>query len=788
MKRKVITITVIKVIILLYVAVLLWVISITDAFAGITTSNTNILSSNIETKSIPPQWKPANGINLTKTDSDVLKFAGKQANSNWNYATRELSLQNLQPGAIYRLEGWMKVELLSESNYPPAFKIVSGDSKGKWIKDHVTFRYGMGRVGTWQKLWVDFIADRGVVGGSIAIDKGTSQSIAVTLYIRDVSLSKISDSIIFSKNTYVSDFKFYDVFWPFKKSDVIAYSSGTIENYKDYGVSFVPWGGYPRPDALSIEKFCKKIDDAQKVGTKIGAKIGTRTDFAGFIIGYSEDAVLSAQTKDLTGKAFIVPDSPNLTVKGHPAYWFSTNNTTFQAYLKNNAERAIRCKPYGLMMDDPLGDAAIVLWHDGEYSNNSIHGFRNYLMSNFTAAQLEQNGISDIVTFDIKEYHQAYSQLSKENRPLRKELVDFQLKSSSEMFKDVTSYALGKLGQRVPVGGNIDPTAPYSGYLLINVDYYSFECAMNAKSGNPNNGRSLFSYKIADALQRPAVIMGSGEDHAFVQDNNLPGMIRAWVAEAYAFGNYFSAPYYLWAYKNGVSYSYQPRSSQEFAPLYQFIKNHGSLFDDYSTVSKTALVLAYKNYAQYQTQIVSLTKKLADESIPFDVVIAGDDVLGLHLSVSQLKKYDNLIVPDYGLLSVDDITVINDSGKTIVNNVDYLDISSQLKIKGATGIRATLRAVKNDNTKPVVVHLLNGDYDVITDTCSGKHKFVVSIPKILLKNIVTKVKYVRPPSWSTRALSVTRNYPDAELVFTSTDDTIEISVPLLDVWGILVLS
>ena len=348
--------------------------------------------------------------------------------------------------------------------------------------------------------------------------------------------------------------------------------------------------------------------------------------------------------------------------------------------------------------------------------------------------------------------------------------------------------AVGKLGHRIPISGNIDPVSPYSGYLLMDVDYFSFECPMNAKSGNPNNARSMFAFKMADALHRPAMIMGSGEDHAFVQDNNLPGMIRSWVAEAYAFGNYFTAPYYLWANRNGKSYSYQPRSNQELAPLYQFIKAHGSLFDGYSAKSKTALVLAYKSYAQNQSNIISLAKELADKSIQFDVVIAGDDVLGLHLTSSQLAGYDNLIVPDGSLLSVNDSAIINGSGKKIVNNVNNFDKSSQIVINGVATIRSTLRAVKDDNIKPIVVHLLNGDYDLSTDSFNNIKNFVIVIPKKLLDNPVSQVKYVRPPSWSSRALSVTSTFQDELLDFKSTDDSILITVPSLDIWGILVIS
>ena len=75
----------------------------------------------------------------------------------------------------------------------------------------------------------------------------------------------------------------------FKHSDVIAFTAGKLDDYRDYGVDFVAWGGYPRPDAQSVAKFRSNLAESLKVGTRIGAKIGTRTDFAGFIDFAPED-------------------------------------------------------------------------------------------------------------------------------------------------------------------------------------------------------------------------------------------------------------------------------------------------------------------------------------------------------------------------------------------------------------------------------------------------------------------------------------------------------------------
>jgi hypothetical protein len=750
-----------------------------------------------DTVAAATQWSAANGITIIEVagiNGTDLKMYGPQKND-WNIARMPLPFSKLEVGATYRLEGWMKIDSLSNIKYPPTFRLVVYDINNKYIGSYRTFAYAYSSIArnTWQKLWMEVVADDRFDHGYITIDKDTLDPIMVDLYIRSLSFEKIKNSLTYAENAKVSYEKINDVFWPFKKSDVISFVPGTLTNYKDYGVSFVSWGSIPGDSASSVASYCKMIAEASIIGTKIGARQGLRTEFGGFINISSNADIVSAQCRDLTGKALIEPSSPNVVTRGYPAFWFSINNTKFREFIIKGVERAAQCRPFGLVLDDPLGDAPATLWYNGEYSANGVIALRDYMKSVFTDAQLSQLGISDITTFDINKYHQRYLNVNPERRPFRKEMIDSQLKSSADMLKAVKAAFLKKLDQRVPFSGNIDPASPSDGRLLLDVDYYSFECSMNATSGRPNNGYSLLSYKFADALKRPAVAMGSGGDHAFVAENNLLGLLRCWMAEAYAFGNYFMAPYSLWANSNAKgAYWYTQKNSKEIAPLYQFVKSHNYLFDSYEVIAPIALVVSYSSYVQGRTNIYDLTKTLADKSIPFEIVIAGDDVLGLHLSTSQLAGYSNLILPDGSMLCVDDAMAVQrmkNAGKSIVKKIEDLDKASQIRIQGVTGVRATLRAVKNDNVKPVVVHMLNDDYNVSSDSCKTKINFTIKIPKQLLQNrAIKEVKYIRPPSWVSKGVSEPIYYTDVALDFRDAVDFIEIMVPSLDVWGILALS
>ncbi len=45
----------------------------------------------------------------------------------------------------------------------------------------------------------------------------------------------------------------------FRHSDVIAFTRGSLDDYRTYHVNFVSWGGYPAPDAKSIDAFRQGI-------------------------------------------------------------------------------------------------------------------------------------------------------------------------------------------------------------------------------------------------------------------------------------------------------------------------------------------------------------------------------------------------------------------------------------------------------------------------------------------------------------------------------------------------
>jgi len=582
----------------------------------------------------------------------------------------------------------------------------------------------------------------------------------------------------------------------FNKSDVIAFVPGTKEDYHTYHVDFVSWGGYPLNDRDSRIGYDAKIKAAQSVGVKFGAKIGTRTDFKGFIEFASKDELIASRCVDVNGKPLLVPAAEKETYKNYPAYWFCTNSPKFREYLKANVQRAMLFKPQGILVDDPLGTAQAANWGGGCYCKYCVEGFRNYLKKRYSNEQLEKMGISDINSFDLKAYHLKYAHLPPEKRPLRNEILAFHFQSSAELFKDLTFYAISLNKGHFLVSGNVDPSYPQNGYLLKLVDYFSCEVNMRASSGSLIDSDSLVVYKIADSLKKPAAIMGHGVDNAFISEKNLPGLMRSWIAEAYANGHFFMPPYRLWTYTSQKGPGlFFPKDKNEYAPLYAFVKQRKELFDSYESETNVGLVVSYISYRKNQDPIKNIIRTLARMNIPFDVLIAGDEILQQNLSDYNLAKYKTLLVLRDGQLTPEDRNALdtfeNEGGK-VLYDLSALDSLPKIDVQPENKVRVTLRS-SSDQSRPYVAHLLNTDYDLSRDSCDIKKDFTVRIPKKLLRNKeITSVQYVRPNTWGPKLPNIVtremQSFQDVQLSHSMTGNYFEIKVPYLDIWGILVIS
>ncbi len=143
-------------------------------------------------------WSSPQSITVTADDGAAhggtrsLRVEGTLSDG-WNYASLRLPAP-LQPGALYRLSGWMRVERIEPQGKPPFLKIGINDADGRWLTNLNTGRYDVGRPGIWQEL--SGLIDVPVNGArfDLAIEKGDNTTeVNLSLRLDDLRLELVEN-------------------------------------------------------------------------------------------------------------------------------------------------------------------------------------------------------------------------------------------------------------------------------------------------------------------------------------------------------------------------------------------------------------------------------------------------------------------------------------------------------------------------------------------------------------------------------------------------------------------
>ncbi|MDH7503382.1 MAG: hypothetical protein QHJ82_11825, partial [Verrucomicrobiota bacterium] len=100
-----------------------------------------------------------------------------------------------------------------------------------------------------------------------------------------------------------------------------------------------------------------------------------------------------------------------------------------------------------------------------------------------------------------------------------------------------------------------------------------------------------------------------------MKENNAHGLVRGWIALAYASGQLFMAPHRQWCYTPEKGTHWYNGPTDVYAPLYRFVREHADLFDGYETVSDIAVVLPHRAYMRDPNRCQDLCAKLATANL-----------------------------------------------------------------------------------------------------------------------------------------------------------------------------
>lgn len=143
-----------------------------------------------------PEWGQREGLTVAVVDgagrdgSRALQVEGTYQNG-WNYTSFRLPNQ-LQPGALYRLTGWMKLDSIDPPRKLPWLKLGINNADDKWLENYGSNPYDAQQLGTWQKL--EALVDVPAAGcfGDIALEKGdNTTAVTIKMLLDDLRLELV---------------------------------------------------------------------------------------------------------------------------------------------------------------------------------------------------------------------------------------------------------------------------------------------------------------------------------------------------------------------------------------------------------------------------------------------------------------------------------------------------------------------------------------------------------------------------------------------------------------------
>ncbi|MGQ9731526.1 MAG: hypothetical protein ACUVX8_09675 [Candidatus Zipacnadales bacterium] len=558
-----------------------------------------------------------------------------------------------------------------------------------------------------------------------------------------------------------------------KHSDVVFMGAKEGKIYEAYGATMVSWGGFA---------WKQRVKEAHDRGLRYCAGLAFRTAFAG-MIDFDEAHFMDSVCRTLEGEPITVPWLWDHEHKGYPAYWFCTNAPGYRAYLRHQTEQAMVADVEGLHIDDYNGTAGTE-WQGGCFCPSCMAAFREWAATHVPSERLEECGVKSLEGFDYGAFLRGQGVTTEDWKkrnlllPLGNEYLTFQYQTASEFVSEIHQYAEKLVGHPLMLSVNSSASDPKALVIANRLTYFcgevSHEAASRAVPWHP-----VFVFKIGDALERPQVCTASGQDWAYIMEHNLPGLVRTWIAQSYAYGHQLMAPHRQWAYTQEKGTHWYQSTPEDYAYLYRFVRQYAELFDDYEALSSVGLVYSNAAFRANKRAAYEVCLELARANVPFRIIMAGDEWLEDRLTAEDLEGLRAIVVTEPLMLDAAQQAVLDAVRDRLVQWPDWerlRDLVPQpITVEGGENITILPRAVPGDPARPVVVHLLNRNYDGETDRTSPQKNLQLTMSTSLLGRRIGRATLYTPQA------------EPLALELTVEEDAVRIIVPGLDLWGILAL-
>ncbi|RLG48326.1 MAG: hypothetical protein DRN92_01265 [Thermoproteota archaeon] len=477
---------------------------------------------------------------------------------------------------------------------------------------------------------------------------------------------------------------------------------------------------------------------------------------------------------------------------GVEPYWGSTLHPRWQEFLRGQVERLIDAGVDGIFFDELMGSAGLVgdEKHNGDFNPVVLEGFRTYLQQKYTPKELKDLGIDDISTFNYREFliSKGYAQQVRDPEerwdvPLFHDFYAYIESENRKFVIELMKYAKDYAGQKdrdVAVTANLYGLNSYSLNFAPYVDYFFVEfpflkdypkittCAPILRLGNSFGKRAVL---VPDTVLTVPRLLEMGDTATLLQ---------MWIAEAYANGGSLSAPVAYIGSSEGNGRDTIEIFSADMTlmePYYTFVLEHPECCQSLYTKEDVVLVFHAPSDRdsgeEYRSLFYEASEALLSSNIQYNVLfLDGENSGKLKASIVVLPE------PTVPLTEEEEIVL---SGAKVIEfhgGMSARDLQAAVidEIEPIIEVRADkVEAYVFDNTKGLVVNLINKAYDIVSEriTDASNIEITISLPEGC--NVS-----------SVRMLSPDEDI-DISLQFQQYGNKLNFVVPSLHIWDIIII-
>lgn len=324
-----------------------------------------------------------------------------------------------------------------------------------------------------------------------------------------------------------------------KRSDVIFMYQAERQTYADYGATVLAWGGTPTPQSREQAK-----------GVTFFGSVGMVTEFARYYERFPQ-SYEQGLCLDIEGKPIKVPWLTDHQHKGIPYWWCCTQQPQFRQFISERVAETVKAGADGVHIDDHLGTAG-GLWVGMCFCDRCVDGFRDYLKA-LPEAERTKLGLTDLTHFNYRDHVQGWlkEQGTRKpgvgERPLYSQWQTYQCREAAKFMQELRELAAKTAQRVVPMSANAGVLWPRHLVDYQALDFSSAEIEHGAAQQRFGD-LPLMAYRLADTMGRSLAATASGQDWAYVKEQNLPGLVCGWIATSYAAGQFLMAPHRQWCY------------------------------------------------------------------------------------------------------------------------------------------------------------------------------------------------------------------------------------------------